>query len=152
MLKSQKSLNTYSVDDAIHECVRIVNDRIPTSPELFQTPVDPFRVQVLTADQLRPRSRKLIKAVNDTSDKFIARIFNTSDSEDELSNELIEYTRSAEPRQIIALKQSPMSVIRTYEIPDRTYEIINNQRRRIASIRQRAQKGVPVTVVDPVIK
>ena len=45
-----------------------------------------------------------------------------------------------------------MSIIKTYEIPDRTYDIINNQRKRIANIRQRGQKGVPVTIVNPVVK
>lgn len=57
-----------------------------------------------------------------------------------------------EQPQAISIKQSPMSIIKTYQIPDRTYDIINNQRKRIASIRQRGQKGVPVTIVNPVEK
>ena len=78
----QESKNSYLPDEAIHQCVKIVNDRIHTSPELIQAPADPFRVQIITTDRLRPRSRKLIRAVSDTEDKFIARVFNTSDSED----------------------------------------------------------------------
>lgn len=135
-------------DEAIQQCVKIVNDRIHTSPELTQTPVDPFRVQIITTDQLRPRSRKLIRAVSDTQDKFIARVFNTSDSEDTY----LDYTVKVEQPEAITVKQSPMSIIKTYEIPDRTYDIINNQRKRIASIRQRGQKGVPVTIINPVMK
>ncbi|CAL6069434.1 Conserved_hypothetical protein [Hexamita inflata] len=128
----------------VKTCVDIVKQTAPVKPKFAN---DPFRVQIISSVVLNKQKKMHQSVNNDTDQVFVAHIPSTKTAQ-------IDYTQRLEEPKVITIDRAPPSLIKTFQIPDRTYENLKKnrtqmieQRRRIGDIRHKGKNNVSVVVV-----